>query len=67
MTRPITTAVALTLVAGLLAATLALTLNQPATAQPSVNVPPPKTCPWDLDDSGDVGINDFLILLANWG
>jgi hypothetical protein len=24
-------------------------------------------CPWDLDGSGDVGINDFLDLLANWG
>ncbi len=27
----------------------------------------PTTCPWDLDGSGDVGINDFLALLANWG
>jgi len=25
------------------------------------------TCPWDLDDDGTVGINDFLELLANWG
>ena len=25
------------------------------------------TCPWDLDGSGDVGINDFLDLLAQWG
>jgi len=24
-------------------------------------------CPWDLDGSGDVGINDFLDLLALWG
>jgi hypothetical protein len=24
-------------------------------------------CPWDLDGSGDVGISDFLELLANWG
>jgi hypothetical protein len=24
-------------------------------------------CPWDLDDSGDVGITDFLLLLALWG
>jgi len=24
-------------------------------------------CPWDLDGSGDVGINDFLDLLAQWG
>ena len=24
-------------------------------------------CQWDLNDSGDVGINDFLDLLAAWG
>jgi hypothetical protein len=24
-------------------------------------------CPWDLDGGGDVGINDFLDLLAAWG
>ncbi len=24
-------------------------------------------CPWDLDGGGDVGINDFLSLLAAWG
>ena len=24
-------------------------------------------CPWDLDGSGDVGITDFLALLAAWG
>jgi len=24
------------------------------------------TCPWDLDDDGGVGINDFLDLLAAW-
>ena len=24
-------------------------------------------CPWDLDGTGDVGINDFLALLAVWG
>ena len=24
-------------------------------------------CPWDLDGCGEVGITDFLILLANWG
>ncbi len=23
--------------------------------------------PWDLDGSGDVGINDLLDLLAGWG
>jgi hypothetical protein len=27
-------------------------------------VPP---CPWDLDDTGDVGVTDFLNLLADWG
>ena len=25
------------------------------------------SCPWDLDDDGIVGINDFLSLLAQWG
>jgi hypothetical protein len=25
------------------------------------------TCPWDLDGSGDVGVTDFLELLAVWG
>ena len=24
-------------------------------------------CPWDLDDSGDVGVSDFLELLGAWG
>ena len=24
-------------------------------------------CPWDLDDGGDVGVADFLELLAEWG
>jgi len=28
-------------------------------------VPPP--CPSDFDGDGEVGINDFLELLANWG
>jgi len=27
----------------------------------------PPTCPWDLDGDGDVGITDFLDLLARWG
>jgi hypothetical protein len=27
----------------------------------------PCPCPWDLDASGDVGITDFLELLAAWG
>ncbi len=25
------------------------------------------SCPWDLDSTGDVGIGDLLILLADWG
>jgi hypothetical protein len=25
------------------------------------------SCPWDVDDDGVVGINDFLDLLAAWG
>ncbi|MHC4216854.1 MAG: hypothetical protein ACYSU7_00200 [Planctomycetota bacterium] len=24
-------------------------------------------CPWDVDDSGDVGVTDFLNLLSDWG
>ena len=24
-------------------------------------------CPWDLDGSGSVGINDFLSVLTAWG
>jgi hypothetical protein len=27
----------------------------------------PDPCPWDLDGSGDVGVTDFLQLLAAWG
>jgi hypothetical protein len=27
----------------------------------------PCGCPWDLDGSGSVGVNDFLALLAVWG
>ncbi|MHC4614638.1 MAG: hypothetical protein ACYTAU_13830, partial [Planctomycetota bacterium] len=27
----------------------------------------PCGCPWDLDGSGDVGVTDFLALLAAWG
>jgi hypothetical protein len=30
-------------------------------------VPDECACPWDLDASGDVGIVDFLALLAAWG
>ncbi len=32
----------------------------------TVTAPPPK-CPWDLDDSGDVGVKDLLFLLGAWG
>ncbi len=28
---------------------------------------PGAPCPWDLDNSGDVGVSDFLDLLGNWG
>jgi hypothetical protein len=28
---------------------------------------PPEGCPWDLDNTGDVGITDFLSLLSLWG
>jgi hypothetical protein len=24
-------------------------------------------CPWDTNNDGDVGINDFLMVLADWG
>ena len=65
MKRPNTITVVLTLVAVLLAANL--TLTRPATAQHAVSTPPPETCPWDLDGSGDVDIDDFLDLLAQWG
>ncbi|MCZ6611097.1 MAG: S8 family serine peptidase [Planctomycetota bacterium] len=33
--------------------------------QAILEVPPP--CPWDLDDSGDVGVKDMLFLLGTWG
>ena len=26
-----------------------------------------EACPWDLDDSGDTGVKDLLILLGAWG
>ncbi|MHC4426982.1 MAG: hypothetical protein ACYS0D_00060 [Planctomycetota bacterium] len=30
--------------------------------------PPPEPCPWDCGDlNGEVGINDFLMMLADWG
>ncbi len=67
MKQPVTTTVALTLVALLLAAMLALNLSQPTSAYPTVNNPPRETCPWDLDGSGDVGVNDLPDLIAQWG
>ena len=27
----------------------------------------PGKCPWDLDDSGDVGTSDLILLLGSWG
>ncbi len=33
----------------------------------SVEVLVPSLCPWDLDDSGVVGVSDFLELLGAWG
>ncbi len=27
----------------------------------------PGKCPWDLDDSGDVGTGDLILLLGSWG
>ena len=27
----------------------------------------PETCPWDLDNGGDVGVKDLLFLLGVWG
>jgi hypothetical protein len=33
----------------------------------TISCPAGNPCPWDLDDSGDIGINDFLDLLAAWG
>ncbi|MCZ6850911.1 MAG: hypothetical protein O7F17_04650, partial [Planctomycetota bacterium] len=30
-------------------------------------IPDECECPWDLDDSGDVGVKDLLILLGAWG
>ena len=32
----------------------------------TVVCPEPDACPWDLDAGGDVGITDFLELLAQW-
>jgi hypothetical protein len=28
---------------------------------------PPDNCAADFDESGDVGVTDFLILLSSWG
>ena len=33
----------------------------------TISCPVVNPCPWDLDGNGDVGINDFLDLLAAWG
>ena len=30
-------------------------------------IPDECECPWDLDDTGTVGVSDLLSLLANWG
>ena len=27
----------------------------------------PGTCPWDFDNTGEVGVKDLLLLLGNWG
>ena len=27
----------------------------------------PGKCPWDIDDTGSVGLSDLLALLASWG
>jgi len=29
--------------------------------------PPPPPCPYDLDESGDVGFSDLLLILSSWG
>jgi hypothetical protein len=36
-------------------------------ALPAVAGGPAVPCPWDLDGDGDVGVTDFLALLAAWG
>jgi hypothetical protein len=28
---------------------------------------PDECCPWDADESGDVGVTDFLQILGAWG
>ena len=33
----------------------------------TIEFTPPAVCPADVDDDGEVGINDFLLVLANWG
>ncbi len=67
MKQPTTTTVALTLLALLFLATLAFNLSRSASAEPSVTYPPLEKCPWDLDGSGNVGVNDMPDLIAQWG
>lgn len=33
----------------------------------AVGITVENACPWDLDDSNDVGVKDLLILLGAWG
>ena len=33
----------------------------------AVGIAVENACPWDLDDSNDVGVKDLLILLGAWG
>ncbi len=35
--------------------------------QLTIEFTPPAMCPADVDDDGEVGINDFLLVLASWG
>ncbi len=32
-----------------------------------LSTPVDDLCPWDLDDSGTIGVSDLLLLLASWG
>ena len=58
--RTVTTMLAV--VAVTLGPSLIVRGSPPAGAQPMGLV-----CPWDLDNSGDVGVKDLLVLLGNWG
>ncbi|MCH7849740.1 MAG: hypothetical protein IIB53_15440 [Planctomycetes bacterium] len=33
----------------------------------AVGITVENACPWDLDDSNNVGVKDLLILLGTWG